>query len=172
MAKIRRNQFCPCGSGGKYKRCCLLLQQAGLPPAPLRQTKISLLGEIENIQRAARLFQEKFRELGVFVLFSMKNGDAWVLEVTDRDAVQVAAAGQPLLPPVSEGPELIEVDWSHTFAFRERRLLLTACRDGAEAELAEAPTGQIFAVGRRVMRQHPAELLGRIHVRTDEGGPA
>lgn len=172
MAKIRRNQPCPCGSGSKHKHCCLPLQQAGVPPAPRRQRRLSLLGEIETIQQAAVRFQETFRELGVFVLFSMKNGDAWVLEVTDRDAVQVAAAGRPLPPPVSEGPELIEADWSHTFAFRERRLLLTAYQDGAEAELAGAPATRISAAVRRIMRQHPAELLGRVHLRTDEAGGA
>lgn len=29
MAKIGRNTPCPCGSGKKYKKCCLLLQSAG-----------------------------------------------------------------------------------------------------------------------------------------------
>ena len=36
MSKISRNAPCPCGSGKKYKRCCLPLQegtQAKLPPA-------------------------------------------------------------------------------------------------------------------------------------------
>jgi len=27
MAKIKRNDPCPCGSGKKYKKCCLLLHQ-------------------------------------------------------------------------------------------------------------------------------------------------
>lgn len=30
-AKIGRNDPCPCGSGKKYKKCCLLKQQARLP---------------------------------------------------------------------------------------------------------------------------------------------
>jgi tetratricopeptide (TPR) repeat protein len=27
MAKVKRNDPCPCGSGKKYKKCCLLLHQ-------------------------------------------------------------------------------------------------------------------------------------------------
>ena len=34
MAKIGRNTPCPCGSGKKYKKCCLSLQQAGTQPEP------------------------------------------------------------------------------------------------------------------------------------------
>ena len=32
MAKISRNAPCPCGSGQKYKRCCLPKDQAAAPP--------------------------------------------------------------------------------------------------------------------------------------------
>ncbi len=31
MAKIGRNDPCPCGSGKKYKRCCLLLHKGSIP---------------------------------------------------------------------------------------------------------------------------------------------
>jgi hypothetical protein len=171
MMKIRRNQPCRCGSGRKYKFCCLPLRQTAHPSAlPLQQRPPSLAGEIEAVQQAAARFQETFRELGVFLLFSMKNGDAWVLEITDRDAVQVAAVGRALPPPINEDAGLIEADWSHTFAFQERGLWLTAYQDGGETELAGAPADRIFAAARRITRQHPAELLGQVHLRTEEGG--
>jgi len=32
MAKIGRNTPCPCGSGKKYKKCCLLLQNGAIQP--------------------------------------------------------------------------------------------------------------------------------------------
>jgi len=34
MANIGRNTPCPCGSGKKYKKCCLSLQQATTRPEP------------------------------------------------------------------------------------------------------------------------------------------
>ncbi|MGX9728078.1 MAG: SEC-C domain-containing protein [Candidatus Electronema sp. VV] len=165
MSKISRNQPCPCQSGKKYKHCCLLRQQAGLPPAPVRQEKISLLGEVAKIQQVAQRWQEICRALGVFILFSTKDGDAWVLETTERDAFQAAAAGQPLPPPVQEELEMIEVDWSHAFALRGRSFVLTSHVDGVETVIEAAPVQQISAAVRRISRQYPAELLRQVHVR-------
>ncbi|MGR0480268.1 MAG: SEC-C domain-containing protein [Candidatus Electronema sp. V4] len=165
MSKISRNQPCPCQSGKKYKHCCLPLAQAGLPPAPVRQEKISLLGEVAKIQQAAQRRQEVCRMLGVFILFSTKDGDALVLETTERDAFQAAAAGQPLPPPIQEELEMIEVDWSHAFALRGRSFVLTSHADGMEAVLEAAPVQQISAAVRRISRQYPAELLRQVHVR-------
>ncbi len=124
-----------------------------------------MLGEVAKIQQAAQGLQETCRVLGVFILFSTKDGDAWVLETTEQDAFQAAAAGQPLPPPVQEQQELIEVDWSHTFALRGRCLVLTSHADGAAAVLAAAPVQQISAAVRRISRQYPAELLRQVHLR-------
>ena len=165
MIKISRNQSCPCRSGKKYKHCCLPMQQAGLPPpAPVRRSQVSLQGEIEKIQEAAARCEEQCRELGVFIFFSTKNGDAWLLETTECDAVQVAAAGQPLPPPVLESQELIEVDWSHAFTLRQRRFFLTDHKNGGETELLGAPTLQISAAWRRIRRHYSAELLRQVHL--------
>lgn len=170
MAKIQRNQSCPCGSGKKHKHCCLSLQQAGQAPTPIQQMKVSLLGEIAKIQKDAAEFKIQVYQLGVFIFFSMENGDAWVLEVTDSDAVQVASQGQPHQPPVTEDIERIEVDWSHSFAFQKKQLFITAYKDGAEQELVAAPTQQISAALRRIMKLYPKELLSKIHIRDAEDG--
>jgi len=168
MAKIGRNQSCPCGSGRKYKHCCLPLAQAGRMPSPMARMKISLLAEIEKIQRAAADGRVHLRQLGVFIFFSMENGDAWAVEVSENDAVQVAAAGQALEPPVEENPETIEINWSHTFALRDRKMFLTGYADKKEEELVGAPTQQIRAAVRRIMKQYPAELMNQVHLGSDE----
>lgn len=168
MAKIGRNQPCPCGSGKKYKHCCLVQEQAGRTSSSMAQMKISLMGEIAKIQRAAADTKARLRELGVFIFFSMENGDAWVLEVSDGDAVQVADRGQAMEPPVDENPETIEINWSHTFALKDRKLFLTDYADKMETELAGAPTQQISAAIRRIMKRYSPELLSQVHVRTDE----
>jgi hypothetical protein len=169
MNKIRRNQPCPCRSGRKYKHCCLPLQEAGLASgAAQKNIKISLLGEIKKIQEAARLEQETCRELGVFILFSTQAGDAWVLETTDQDAFQAAAAGMPLALPVNENADMIEVDWTHRFTLRDRQLIVTDYTQMTEEiELPDAPTMQIRAALRRIMKQYPVELLRQVHVRSE-----
>lgn len=124
------------------------------------------MAEVEKVQQTAMLRRESCRELGVFVLFSTQDGDAWVLETTERDAFQAGAAGLPLPLPVHENREVIEVDWSHSFALY-RRLRLTEHESGAETELRRAPTMQISAALRRIKKQYPAELLRQVHLRPD-----
>ena len=170
MAKISRNQPCPCRSGWKYKHCCQPLHEAGLPPPKVKQNRqVSLAAEIEKVQQSAVLGQEICRETGVFILFSTQDGDAWVLESTESDAFQAAAAGQPLPPPVNENQEVIEVDWSHRFALRDRCLLLTEHESGAKIKLRRAPTMQINAALRRIKKQYPAALLRQVHLQAEAG---
>lgn len=126
------------------------------------------MGEIVKIQQAATDFRIKVHELGVFIFFSMENGDAWVLEVTDSDAVQVAEKGKALNPPVNEDKERIVVDWSHNFAIQDRKLFLTDYKDGEEREIIAAPTQQINAAIRRIIKQYPSELLNNVHLRNEE----
>lgn len=168
MGRIGRNELCPCGSGKKYKRCCLRQQQAGTAASPLGQLKISLLAEIERIQGAARSGEEVVRELGVFILWSTTGGDAWLLEITESDAVQVAAQGEGLAVPIDENPETISINWSHTFAIRDRKLYLTAYADQQETCLDEAPTKRINAAVRRIRKKYSQEQLSQVHVSEEQ----
>ena len=83
MGKIGRNEACPCGSGKKFKRCCLgkqLEKTANI--TDVQKAQISLQNGISAIQEAASKGIQKVHELGVFVFFSTKEGYAWLLEVT------------------------------------------------------------------------------------------
>ena len=51
---------------------------------------------------------QKTHELGVFVLFSTTDGDAWLLEVTESDALQVAASKEILTVDFEENPAAIK----------------------------------------------------------------
>lgn len=133
----------------------------------MEQVKISLAGEIDKIRAAAAKKQTVLLEMGVFIFFSDQEGDAWVLEVTESDAVQVAAGGEPLDIEMSENPELIEINWSHTFALRDRRLYLKGYADGQETELVHAPTQQINAAKKRIYKRYTPELLGQVHLDAD-----
>jgi hypothetical protein len=172
MAKIGRNQPCPCGSGKKHKHCCLPAGQAGATPSPANQMKISLMAAIEKVQGIAVAKKASFHELGVFLFYSDQEGDAWMLEVTESDAIQIAQAGQPMEVPIDENPETIEINFSHTFAFQNRQLILTAYADKSETLLERAPNQQIHAAIRRLHKRYPKEMLARMHVSPDEGNAA
>lgn len=168
MGKIGRNQPCPCGSGKKYKHCCLPAQKVGAPASPVNQMKVSLMAAIERVQGIAAAKKADFFELGVFLFFSDQEGDAWMLEVTESDAVQIAQGGQPLPVPIDENPETIEINFSHTFDLHNRQLILRAYVDKGEILLEQAPTQQIHAAIRRLHKRYPKEMLASMHVAPGE----
>jgi len=165
MGKIGRNDPCPCGSGKKFKHCCLAALREGREPAPPAEPlQFSLRREVERIQDAARSKEISFIETGVFILFADRNGDAWLLEVVESDAVKVASAGEPLDIELEENGETIVVNWSHTYALQEKRLILTGYEDRKTMELETAPTQQIHAAIRRIKKRYTPEILDMIHV--------
>jgi hypothetical protein len=165
MAKIGRNEACPCGSGRKFKRCCLGKQQdvsSNLTEA--QKDQISLQNAISTIQKAASQGVQKVHELGVFVLFSTSGGDAWLLEVTDSDALQVAADKEILTVDFEENPETIEINWSHTFEIKDRLFIITAYKDKKVQEIENYPTHPISAAIKRIKKKYSPEMLESVHV--------
>jgi len=163
--KIGRNESCPCGSGKKYKRCCAhKLNVAKQHTAPEQQEKITLGGAIAICQELSQERKTVVQKLGVFILFSDSAGDAWVLEITDSDCIQIASNGKPLEVPLEEDDETIEVDWSHTFAIKDKQLQVTAYSDKQVSILDKAPTQQISAVRRRILKKVSPQLLEQVHI--------
>ena len=176
MGKIGRNEQCPCGSGKKYKHCCLLKEQAGVTPTPANPQaamKISLNSEIEAIVEAAKEKKQKIKELGVFILLSTTGGDAWLLEISDSDAVQLASNGEPLEVPIDENPETIEINWSHTFDLSNKEFELIAYSDQSKSVMANYPTREVSASIKRIKKRFSPDVLDRVHVNpADQEQPA
>jgi len=169
MGKIGRNEQCLCGSGKKFKYCCLLKQQVKIvPSSPEQAFKVSLIHEIELIQKAAAEGKQKIKELGVFILFSTVAGDAWLLEITDADGVQLARGGKALDVPIDQNPETIEINWTHTFAIPNREFEITAYADRSVQILADYPTREIHASMKRTKKKFTAEQLSMVHVKQDQ----
>ena len=165
MGKIGRNETCPCGSGRKFKRCCLGKQQTvSRNLTEVQKTQISLQNAISTIQKAASQGVQNVHELGVFVLFSTTGGDAWLLEVTDSDALQVAAAQEILTVDFEENPETIEINWSHTFEIKDRQFVITAYKDKKIETIENYPTHPIRAAIKRIKKKYSPELLESVHI--------
>jgi hypothetical protein len=163
MARIGRNDPCPCGSGKKFKKCCIDKQQAmaaaSAPP--------SLNSEVAALQQAAAAKRDTMKTLGVFVLFSTATGDGWLLEVTEMDAIQVAKGGESIAVEIVENPETIEINWTHKFAVRHKNFVLTAYADKSEQTMTDYPTQRISAAVKKIMKRIPPELLQQLHVAED-----
>jgi len=172
MKKIGRNEKCPCRSGKKYKHCCALKPQAMMKPmAPENAARVTLKDAVDHIGAAAGEKKQVFRELGVFLLFSTLAGDAWLLEITESDCVQLARDGSLIDVPIDETPETIVVDWTHTFTVKDRRLEIASYEEKIITILPDAPTGAIQSAIRRIRRKHSPELLEQVHVDTVKPQP-
>ncbi len=164
MGKIGRNQPCPCGSGKKHKHCCRTVEQVQQQTAGRQESRVTLSHAIERIQKAAAKRKEEFFELGVFIFFSNAEGDAWLLEVTDSDAIQLARGGELIDARIEENPETIEVNWTHTFAVRNKQFVLTSYEDQAQSQPGNVPTQRIASAVRRMKKRFSPELLEQVHI--------
>ena len=163
MAKIGRNEKCPCGSGKKYKRCCGL-KPAATRPIPVDSQPVTLMRNVKEIQQAATEKRQHIIELGVFILFSTSAGDSWLLELTDSDCIQLASKGKTIEVPINESSEVIEVDWSHTFAVRNKQFEVVGYKDKKKQVLADYPTREIAASIKRIKKKFSESQLGSVHL--------
>lgn len=162
MVKIGRNDQCPCGSGRKYKKCCLAKDQAN--QMNQQPQKVSITEEIATLQKAAESKLETMKVIGVFIFFSTKEGDGWLLELTEMDAVQVAKAGKRIEVEIRESAETIEVNWSHQFTVKDKVFTTTAYADKAVETHTNYPTASISATIKKLQSRFSSELLEQIHV--------
>ncbi|MFA6284249.1 MAG: SEC-C metal-binding domain-containing protein [Desulfurivibrionaceae bacterium] len=164
MAKIGRNDPCFCGSGKKFKKCCLGTQASG----PARSVIPSVAIEVEKIQEIASAKKAAVLALGVFVLFSTTSGDAWLLEVTDMDAIQVAQGGEKIAVQIEENPETIEINWTHKFDVKNKKFVLTSYKDKSEEIREDYPGHTILSTVKKIRSRIPPELISTIHLDTEE----
>ncbi len=164
MVKIGRNDPCFCGSGKKFKKCCRGAGASG----PARPAIPSVKIEVEKIQESASVKKAAVLALGVFVLFSTTGGDAWLLEVTDMDAIQVALAGEKLAVQIEENPETIEINWTHKFDVKNKKFILTSYKDKSEEVREDYPVHTILSTVKKIRSRIPPELISSIHLNADE----
>jgi hypothetical protein len=164
MANIGRNEACPCGSGKKYKNCC------ARDPALIAAELSALEAQTPTLSAEIAKLRDKVSERsvvmwtrGVFVFFSTEAGDAWVLEASGGDALQVAAAGQPIEVDVVQTADAIELTWSHQFSIR-KDFTVTDYADQIRTIYSSYPAARIRALLTRARSSLPPEVLANIHI--------
>jgi hypothetical protein len=162
MGKIGRNQPCPCGSGLKYKKCCILKEAE--EGATKKVVQVSLNDEVVKIQQAVVEGRQEVRTLGVFILFATNNGDAWLLEISEMDAIQLASGHQKLDVNIVENPQTIEVDWSHTFVIKDNKFVTTAYKDKKVDTYSDYPAKEIKTAIKKIRKSFSASQLSQVHI--------
>ena len=130
--------------------------------------KITLMSGVSAIQKDAVAKKQVCRELGVFFFFSTAKGDAWLLEMTECDCVQVASDGQCLEVPIDENQETIEINWSHTYELTQKQLYITAYSDKSVQLLTDAPGRELNGAMRRIRKKFSREELEKVHLPSPE----
>ena len=166
MTKIGRNEPCPCGSGVKYKKCCLHnKKEAPSPPQPPSESvKVTVRQAIDDISKEAINKLEKIKVMGVFVLFSTNTGDAWLLEITDQDAIRIANKGKACEVELDENPETIMINWSHKFSIDNKKFITTAYKNKRKAEYEVYPVAKINEAIKKAKEKLSPELLKELHI--------
>lgn len=172
MSKTGRNDLCPCGSGLKYKKCCLQKdaeeRRATAPAgggAAAAAYRPVIRPAAEKAQQAASEKRQGIGALGVLLLFSTTSGDAWLLEITGGDALQLSDQGVALPVVIEENPETTEVEWSHTYALREGQFAVTSYKDKAEkVYAADYPVKEIDEAIEAIRKGMPDGLADMVHV--------
>lgn len=159
MDKIRRNSPCPCGSGLKYKKCCLYKESEAARAAAERDRKIYVTREIEKIQEQAAARKPTFRLIGAFIFFAAPNGDAWVLELIEKDALIVAKNGAKLNVVINESAETIEINWSHRFAIEGKKFVATTYLDNSVEVYNDYPALAIRETLNKFQRNFSGQLI-------------
>ncbi len=168
MSKIGRNDPCPCGSGIKYKKCCIGKTDQVAQSAAQQNIQISLNTEVEKLQERAANRDKFVHALGVFILFSTESGDGWLLEITDMDAIQVAADGEKIEFEIDENPDTIEINWPFHFSIKDKKFVTTAYADNEVKVWADYPSHRIASAVKKIRKKFPPELLKNIHLDEDE----
>lgn len=169
MGKIGRNEPCPCGSGIKYKKCCLRKTEENTTAATRQKVRqVSLREEIGKVQQAAEEGREMLRTIGVFIFFSTAKGDAWLLEVSEMDAVKLAAGKEKFEVDLEENPETIEVEWSHVFEIKDNKFTVTSYKNKEVESYENYPVDKIKKAIREIKRAFSADQLGKVHIQEQQ----
>jgi hypothetical protein len=69
-----------------------------------------------------------------------------------------------LEPPIDENSEVIEINYSHTFALDKKQLAIIAYADKSIGILADAPTRELGAAIRRIRKKFSKDQLEKVHL--------
>lgn len=165
MAKTGRNDSCPCGSGLKYKKCCLPRESKPVThPEPKSHPSTFVDRELAVLRELAVAGQRSLRIVGAFLFFSTVRGDAWLLELTEQDALRVAAGGKVLDVVVNESEDDLEVGWTHRFSIEGRQFVTRAYLDESIRSYSDYPLLEIKDALTQIRRQYTREELATIRL--------
>jgi hypothetical protein len=148
--KPSRNQPCHCGSGLKYKKCCLRKDSEEKIGVVLSEKKfapkeLNMLKEVSYIIDCARRGDSRLMSLGSFILFSTDMGDAWLLEQREMLALCLMQDGEEQPYIIQDTPQRFAVGWNATYQIDGSRFIVKR-KDGKIIVRFDYPAKEIASV--------------------------
>jgi len=143
---IGRNDPCPCGSGKKFKKCCMddfITQSANR--RVLYREETNIMDEANYIMDCAQNSDIRIVTLAKLIFFSTDTGDAWMLDPEDNLALCLVKAGvkQPFI--ITETANNFSVEWQGKYIIAKNAFLYIS-QSGKLRTIFGYPTKEIMHV--------------------------
>lgn len=146
---VSRNAFCPCGSGKKYKRCCLPKSERFFGNTnnntkinEIRENELSIAKEIDYIISKANDGKSVFVKISLLLFFSTENGDAWLLDLEDYLALRLNDNFERCDYMISETNTNYQIKWTGYFEI-SGSIFRFIRNDGKTLEFYQYPISEI-----------------------------
>ncbi|MBT9148919.1 MAG: hypothetical protein DDT28_00337 [Dehalococcoidia bacterium] len=155
--KVSRNAPCACGSGRKYKHCCMRKDAQKLGSTSqvqvLEAGEVSITKEASYIISQAENYDARLVTLGPLIFFSTETGDAWMLDPEDELALCLARDGDKEPFTITETPTNFSIEWNASYRIDADAFIVIE-RSGRIKTVLGYPTTEILQATHRA-KQFP-----------------
>jgi len=119
-----RNAPCPCGSGRKFKQCCMQQSVEGHLTQASKTVSVTetlfcyqgILQELRYIRQLARSGDARMISYAPLFFFSTDTGDAWLLDTEDQLAACVMMDYEPIDINISSN---LAISWPGSYQLQD-----------------------------------------------------
>jgi len=114
--------------------------------------ELSLVKEVDYIIDRSRNQDSRVVALGSLILFSTITGDAWILDMKDDLALNLAVGGEKLSFEITETRESFNIGWTVKFQINENEFVVYEA-SGKIRTVFGYPTQEILNIMRQVKKR-------------------
>ncbi len=142
-----RNDPCPCGSGKKFKKCCMQnitsIDKTDLKVEEVNKSYLHIRKEIEYIISKANEGKQIIVLIPPLVFFSTDSGDAWMLDVDDSLALRLLNNFENCQYTVLESNSKYSIEWKGSFEI-DINIFRYFSKEGKVIDFYEYPCREII----------------------------
>lgn len=128
------------------------LNKSDIQMKALKVEELSLIKEVDYIIDRSRDCDSRVVALGSLILFSTVTGDAWILDMNDDLALNLAVGGEKLSFEITETHESFNIGWTAKFHINKNEFVVYEASGKIRAFIGY-PTREILNMMRQVKSQ-------------------